>query len=259
MEQRLSFWEHWLTSRAYWRVLGYGAALAVVCLACLYIAQLSYFDWRRVTISGDVSRVSLQAIKNQTRADLDGNFWNIDLRGMQKRLEQVPWVQRAVVHRQFPDTLRVQIEEQVPAAIWQSDTANAFVNGFGEVFEADASEVGEDLPVFIGQEEQSARMMSMYVALQREVNEYGVQIQEIELSRGGSWSVLLSTGCRLMLGQGGDRELQARLQRFFSALNEISPEKPAKEALVMIALADLRYQNGFSVRLRSNLEGGKVE
>ena len=30
------------------------------------------------------------------------------------------------------------------------DFVNVFVNGFGEVFEADVSEVGEDLFVFIG-------------------------------------------------------------------------------------------------------------
>ena len=86
----------------------------------------------------------------------------------QRRFEQTPWVRRALLHRQFPGTLRVQIEEQVPAAWWQDEDSTAFVNGFGEVFEANASDIPDDLPVFKGQEDQSGRIMNMYVALERE-------------------------------------------------------------------------------------------
>lgn len=259
MNAELSRFENYLNSRSYWRAMGGLVFALCVLLAAIFLMQRPYFDWRRVTIQGEVSRLSLQAIKNQTLVGFDGNFWSLSLRPMQKRLEATPWVRRAVIHRQFPDTLRVQIEEHVPAALWQSESSSAFVNGFGEVFEAEAADLVDDLPVFKGQEEQSPRLMNMYVALNRIVNQQGVQIHEIALSRGGAWSLGLSTGAHLELGRGSDRELQLRLQRFFPTLSEIFPEKSAKEALLMIASADLRYQNGFSVRLRSAAEGNRVE
>ena len=145
----------------------------------------------------------------------------------------------------------MQIEEQVPAAWWQGEDTTTFVNGFGEVFEANATDIPDDLPVFKGQEEQSQRMMNMYVALEREAMQQNMKIREIGLSRGGAWSVTLDGGARLELGRGSDRDLQTRLQRFFMGLVQIYPDKPAREALLMIASADLRYQNGFSLRLRT--------
>lgn len=250
-EQRLSIWESCLTAPLFWRVCAYVLLACFLVLATLWLTHRPLFDWRRITVDGDVSRVSLQALKNQTIGSLEGNFWTLNLHATQRHFEQVPWVRRALLHRQFPDTLRVQIEEQVPAAWWQDEDSTAFVNGFGEVFEADATDVPEGLPIFKGQEEQSQRMMNMYVALEREAAQRSMKIREIGLSRGGAWSVLLDGGARLELGRGSDRDLQARLQRFFTGLVQIYPDKPAREALLMIASADLRYQNGFSLRLRT--------
>lgn len=250
-EQRLSLWETCLTAPAFGRVLAYVLLIFTLIMMTLWVMHRPLFDWRRVSVSGDVSRVSLQALKNQTIGSLDGNFWTLNLHTAQRRFEQAPWVRRALLHRQFPDTLRVQIEEQVPAAWWQGEDGTTFVNGFGEVFEANATDVPEDLPVFKGQEDQSQRMMNMYVALEREVVQRSMKIREIGLSRGGVWSIILDGGARLELGRGSDRDLQARLQRFFTGLVQIYPDKPAREALLMIASADLRYQNGFSLRLRT--------
>jgi len=250
-EQRLSPWESCLLAPAFWRVLAYALLLGSLALAALWLVQRPMFDWRRVSVSGDVGRVSLQALKTQTLGSLQGNFWSLNLHATQRRFEQTPWVRRALVHRQFPGTLRVQIEEQVPAAWWQDEDSTAFVNGFGEVFEANAADIPEDLPIFKGQEEQSPRIMNMYVALEREAVARGMKIRRIDLSRGGAWRIILDGGVNLEVGRGSDRELQARLQRFFAGLVQIYPDKPAREALLMIASADLRYPNGFSLRLRT--------
>ncbi|MFI0546054.1 MAG: cell division protein FtsQ/DivIB [Brachymonas sp.] len=259
MDEKLTFLENRLLSPSYWRVLAYAVVMMVLCVTVVWLAHRPSFDWRRVTLNGEVTRVNLQTLKNQTASGLDGNFWTLNLRNLQRQFEQVPWVRRAVLHRQFPDTLSVQIEEQVPSALWQSESSSAYVNGFGEVFEADASELADGLPLFKGQESQSVRMMNMYVALRSEVERRGMQIREIALSRGGSWSLILDSDAKLELGRGSDRELQARLQHFFAACQEIYPSKSVHEALLMIASADLRYQNGFGVRLRSNAEGNRVE
>jgi cell division protein FtsQ len=246
-----SLWEKCITAPAFERVASYALVLVVLLAAALWVAHRPMFDWHRVSVSGDISRTNLQAMKSQTVAALEGNFWSLNLHAAQRRFEQTPWVRRATLHRQFPDTLRVQIEEQVPAAWWQGEDSSAFVNGFGEVFEANAADIADDLPVFKGQENQSQRMMNMYVALEREATQRGLKIREIELGRGGAWSLNLDTGAHLELGRGSDRDLQARLQRFFTGLMQIYPDKPAREALLMIASADLRYQNGFSLRSRT--------
>lgn len=250
-EPSLSLWESCLNAPIFWRVMCYALLACGGVLVTLWLVHRPFFDWRHVTVSGDVARVNLQALKNQTASSLDGNFWGLNLHAAQRRFEKTPWVRRALLHRQFPGTLSVQIEEHIPAAWWQEEDSTTFVNGFGEVFEANPADIPEDLPVFKGQEDQSQRIMNMYVALEREAVQRGMKVQEIGLSRGGAWSATLDGGVHLELGRGSDRDLQSRLQRFFAGLVQIYPDKPAREALLMIASADLRYQNGFSLRLRA--------
>ena len=77
-EPRLSLWESCLMARAFWRVLAYAALAYFLVLAMFWLAHRPFFDWRRVSVSGEVTRLSLQALKNQTAGALDGNFWSLN-------------------------------------------------------------------------------------------------------------------------------------------------------------------------------------
>jgi cell division protein FtsQ len=60
------------------------------------------------------------------RSDLDmavgdlasGGFFNVDVRGVKAAVETLPWVDSAAVWRQWPNTLRIAINEQQPLAYW---------------------------------------------------------------------------------------------------------------------------------------------
>ncbi len=43
--------------------------------------------------------------------------WKADLKGLNARLERLPWVRTAVVSRVLPDGIRVRITERVPRAV----------------------------------------------------------------------------------------------------------------------------------------------
>ena len=255
----LLWWERLFLWRAYWLGLSVLLGLLLVVAAFCLLARLPYFEIRRVVITGDVQKANVAVIRAHTGARVKGSFWNLNLLGTQKMFEQVPWVRHAIVHRQFPDTVRVQLEEQIPAAVWQSEGGGGYVNGFGEVFEADDADAPDDLPVLIGGDGQSARMMSMYAALEQTVTQQQSKIQELELSQGGLWRLEMEPGLEIELGRGSEQELQARLRHFFEGFPQIFPEKSAKEALQMIASADLRYQKGFSVKPRSGVAVTKVK
>jgi cell division protein FtsQ len=82
---------------------------------------------------------------------LAGNFFTVDLGATRAVFESVPWVRRALVQREFPNRLKVVLQEHKPVAFWGAEGDARLVNNFGEVFEANQGDVeAEDLPVLNG-------------------------------------------------------------------------------------------------------------
>jgi cell division protein FtsQ len=77
------------------------------------------------------------------------NILALDLDGMAARIMAEPWVARAVVTRELPDALRVEVEEHVPVAVLAAGPL-VLVGDDGEPFKR--LEPGErgDLPVITG-------------------------------------------------------------------------------------------------------------
>lgn len=74
----------------------------------------------------------------------------VDTAAAKHKLESLPWVRRATVTRQFPNTLLIRIEEHQPAAVWIDDSRRRLVSDAGELIPlTDARSFG-GLPVLRG-------------------------------------------------------------------------------------------------------------
>lgn len=236
-----------------------GGLTAVVLMLCIALAlvaalmmRLPYFEIRRVVIEGDTKHSDMLALKANAGAGLVNNFWSLKSRDLQTYFESLPWIRKAVIRRQFPDTVRVSLEEHQPAAIWQGDLENSYVNNFGEIFQADSDNKAEDLPVFKSKVEQSVRVMSMYVALNQLVQSMAhSSVVEIELSKGGLWRMVVAPNTAIELGRGTEDELQERLRKFFLTYRQALALNSGN-ALQALSDVDLRYQRGFSVKVRNS-------
>lgn len=60
-------------------------------------------------------------------------FFGVDLRQAQLRTESLPWVDRAVVRRLWPNRIVVQLVEDQPYALWQNEGALSLVDVDGTV------------------------------------------------------------------------------------------------------------------------------
>ena len=158
-------------------------------------------------------------------------------------------MRQAVVRRDFPNRLRVQLQEHRAVAYWGPDGESRLVNSFGEVFEANLGEVEqESLPRLQGPEAQSAQVLAAYQTLQPLFEHMDLPLEQLELSGRGSWRARLDTGAVIELGAGNLPEVQARTQRFLQTLTQVSARYGRKpEALES---ADLRHQDGYALRLR---------
>jgi cell division protein FtsQ len=226
-------------------------AFVVLCAvtAVRWISRLPVFDIRGIQVIGEVAHNNALTLRANVAPRLNGTFFTIDLARVRATFESVPWVRRAVVRRDFPNRLRVELQEHVPVAYWGGDGELRLVNSFGEVFEANLGEVEQDaLPRLNGPEGQAAEVLAMQRALSEMFAQMGLPIEEVDLSTGGSWKVQLETGATIELGRGGPREVAERSQRFLKTLTQIVSRYGRQPGA--IESADLRHENGYAIRLR---------
>ncbi len=228
-----------------------GVAL-VVAAAMLWLARQPVFAIRGITVDGDVARNSVSTIRANAAPRLAGNFLTLDLAAVRGAFEAVPWVRHAVVRRVWPNRLRVRLEEHRAVALWSDDesvTAAAserLVNSHGELFEANVGDVEDDALLMLGGPEgSSAHVLSMSGRLGPVFAPLNAKVEQLALSRRGSWETTLDSGAVVELGRGNDDDVIARATRFVATVGEVTGRfrRP-------LAHADLRHPDGYAVRLR---------
>ncbi len=237
------------------KLMNLTATVMFTACALLLAAALGWWALRHplfalggITVEGDVAHNNAATLRANVAPRLSGNFFTVDLVRAREAFEAVPWVRHAVVRRQFPNRLRVELEEHRALAYWGSDTESRLVNTHGEVFEANPSDVPDDLPRLSGPEGSSAPVLAMYQALRPLFEPLELGIEELVLSGRGGWTLHLDSGAVVELGRGSNEEVLARSQRFAATLTQVTSKYGRRpEALVT---ADLRHATGYAVKLR---------
>ena len=202
-----------------------------------------------ITVLGDTAHNSVATLRANVAPRLTGNFFTIDLKQAREAFEAVPWVRQAVVKRQFPNRLRVVLQEHEAEAFWGADSESRLVNSHGEVFEANAGDVDQDgLPRLVGPDGTSAQVLAMYEALKPLFEPLDLGLEQLSLTGHGAWTLHLDSGAVVELGRGTQEEVLARTQRFTRTLTQVTSKYGRRpEALVT---ADLRHADGYAVKLR---------
>jgi cell division protein FtsQ len=163
--------------------------------------------------------------------------------------ESVPWVRLASVQREFPNRLRVTLQEHKPVAYWGDDGEQRMVNSYGEVFEASATDLDDDkMPRLSGPDSQSQQVLQMYLALAPAFKTLSLPVESLALTDRGSWRAKLSHGAVIELGRGSVDEVMVRVQRVSHTLAQVTQKLGRKVSA--IESADLRHDNGYALRVR---------
>ena len=223
-------------------------ALVLLAAGAWWVLRQPFFPIAGIKVDGEVTHNNAVTLRANVTPHLAGNFFTVDLAKARAAFETVPWVRKAVVRREFPNKLRATLTEHVPVAHWGNEADSRLINGFGEVFDANVAEVDDQLPRLDGPLEQAGQVLGMYRVLQPLFAPHELVIDELKLSRRGSWSVVLDSGAVLELGRGRAEEVAARTQRFLTTVTPVA--RQYGRTLGSVEGADLRHNEGYALRLR---------
>lgn len=193
-----------------------------------------------VTVQGRFQRVSALDVEQAVRVRVrKAGLVTVDLAGLQKSIEGLPWVEHASVGRVWPRGLEVRVVEQVAAARWG---ANGLLNARGELFLAESRFIPPELPRLSGPAGTESNVAQRYLATQGRLVEGGLRIAALRLDARGAWELDLDNGVSVRLGR---RQVDERFERFVAAALPLVVQRAAD-----LAYVDMRYTNGFAVGWR---------
>jgi cell division protein FtsQ len=218
------------------------AALALGLLLVLVQNQaaVSGFLNRPVTkvrIENQWQRVSEAEVSVLLSAFMGQGFFNFDVVGVKHELEQHPWVLKASVKRVWPNTLSLQLLEQVAIARWGE---HRLLNQYGELFQPDDMYKLNSLPLLTGPENNQQIVMEQYQKLNQILFPAGLRLSGLSLSKRGSWEYLLNDTMQVAAGR---KDVLDKTQRFVDFYKSQALEKSSQFLSV-----DLRYGNGIAVK-----------
>ncbi|WP_096085332.1 cell division protein FtsQ/DivIB [Agaribacterium haliotis] len=243
------------------RKLGrYVLLMCAVIAACVYFKPLAYiadvhialpsvdFDdevkINNVVIEGEFRYSSKQALQSDISALLAGDFVNLDLARMRAAMEAKPWYKSVRLARQWPATLKVEIEEELPIARWGE---RGFINRYGELVYVNELNALSSLPVLSGADEHAYDIARNYLLMSQLLNDAGLYISSLHVSANGAREIKFSSGFTLLLG---GHMFSERLEKFlYLYQQQLGAQKER------LAIVDLRYSNGVAVRWREETLG----
>lgn len=201
-----------------------GLLLAALVAALLYLAFGT--SWFYIYDMEVVGAQHLTKAELYNRSNLEGwsIFW-LNPTAVARRLEAEPMVARAMVSALPPNRVRVQVNERVPVAVWQSGETSLFVDGDGVLFglRGDATQmlVIRDLhssPVAAGEE-----VDPLVVRGVRELAQLIPQRRAFDWEPGLGLSFLTDGGWRVAFGDY--TRLRAKVAAFHAFETQIQSEK----------------------------------
>lgn len=166
----------------------------------------------------------------------------IDVNLLQSKVEAMPWVESAVVQRRFPDTIKIDVIEHIPVALWQKKGRYYVITSKGLVLGKDAGIYGlQDLPVIVG--DGAPLKVPELLLLLSQNKELFARLKGATFVGKRRWNIILDSLDKGLLIKLPENGVEAALQRL-----EMLQEKYAilKRKLTLI---DLRLPLKLIVRL----------
>jgi len=158
------------------------------------------------------------------------NILALDLDELAERVARDPWVARAEVVRELPDTIIVRVEEHEPVAVLLAGAFFYLLDGDGKPFKRLERSERQQLPIVTGvdfqmltqdPEESAARLGRALEVIAAYQAKHRPRLSEVHVGQAGDVTLYTAElGTELRLGRGEAEPRLARLDALRAALGE---------------------------------------
>ena len=202
-----------------------------------------------VRIESAFKNLPLIALRQQVLSVLSGGYFTVDIDAIRNRLLELPWVEDVSVRRQWPSGLHIRVVEKRAVAFWGKES---LLSDRGELFMPVSVDRDQQLPQLEGPEGFHQKVWAFLQEINRNIKSMDVEVKRLALDERRAWELNISNNnfnkdIEIRLGR---TNIEHRLARFVHIFSNSTAE------LGEIGFIDLRYPNGFAIRLRDGLENG---
>ena len=223
-----------------------GWALLMVAFAVLGIGLYGLYKVMtdataaQLQVVGTSSDVENRQLVQHIQPIMLDNYFTSDLEQIRDRALQVSWVDRVVVSRAWPNSIRVRVMPRHAIARWGS---GRLLSDNGEVFSEAVIKTHSNLPLLHGPSSQSKMMMRRYNEINQLFQPVNVRLKELYLTERMTWFMQFDSGLRIIVDQD---QTMTKLQRLsYLAENDLKP------VWSKISAIDLRYRNGLALQWKN--------
>ncbi|WP_434779700.1 cell division protein FtsQ/DivIB [Neisseria sp. Ec49-e6-T10] len=230
----------WNDPRASTRLRKWLYLLIAVCLLVSlgkFVLQASLFPVKQIQINGKLKHISQDQLQFVAQNKVIGDTLTLDLNQVKNSFEELSWIKEAEAKRHWPDTLEITIVEKKAIARWKE---GGLVDSDGNWFEANTD---EELPIFDGPKGSESQMKLMYEELTKTLQPEQLKVKALYLTDRNAWQVRLDNDILLKLGTDDALKRVDMLKTVWRKYLEAQASD--------IEYIDLRYSNGFALKMRS--------
>jgi len=207
-----------------------------------------FLEWldrpvEQVVISGPAQHLDRKALGESLSHGINQTLLQVDIEQLQQQVKEQPWVSSATVVRDWPGTLQVEIEEEVPVARWGE---RGLLNHQGDIFWPELKEQYRTLPRLSGPAPDTERVMSQFHDLNQMFRSAGLNVVGLDFEARGAWTLELNNDIKVVIGR---ENINERLQRFLEVYRLKLAEKADE-----IQQVDVRYTHGVAVKWRDKTD-----
>lgn len=219
-----------------------------------FIVGIAWLGWKQLKVQGanllPINYVRIEGVyqyitKNEIKRVLLKyvltGFLNTDMRAICIELLNLPWITQAKARRIWPDIIEVKIYEQYPIVRWGKI---GLLNEQGNLFIPDNLTQFNQLPLLTGPKGLEKSLIKAMGRMQIGLAAQAMTIQEFKVNERRAWTLRLSNGLELKLGQ---KQPFKKFNRFLTTWPLLQKKRGRT-----IAKVDLRYSNGYAVTWKSH-------
>ena len=187
----------------------------------------------RISVVGNFDERQLKSIR-ALLAEID--IASGEVEQVKRALRELDWVHRANVRKNWPHAIEVEVLPERVIAYWNE---SGFISREGSVLYTEML-LGGDLPHLYGPAGSELNVMERFQQLSQMLNNYGLEIKALAVTKRGAWSLETENGVEVLLGK---EDLKARMQRFLT----VSVRLKERGDAMLVERIDARYINGVAV------------